>query len=538
MLRKLRILMLLIVISIIGYFYYLNFEVRILPPSEKWSKEVLLDTGEINKNPKLIEHKDKFYIAFNDDKNINVLITDKLGKVLDKKTFKCDIEPLNICLLANKDNLVLCYIESVSENSKLIEVSIDDKLVEKERREVPYVNQAVQASQQTLFLAYDDFIVIKDYSTGVERRVEAPKNSLLSVAKYKDGFVGVYKKKMDDFFFFTVSKDRISEPRAGVDTSLTSRVTIFSSALSVKDDTAYVMAEYKYKETFAGVKLYKFSLVKDRGEIIDLTPDPERSFSLSTMTGNNKTYGKVMMAGGDLSNVVSSDFEESTSFLASTERTFGKNHQQIDLVEMDIKGKAIVNGNALSRSSAVSCYSSRLGDYVVFVDSVGGPASQLFMVSSREDFKAAHGGVRSAEILQAGIDTLSVAFSSIGYIFGYGALWIIPSLSLACILSIFEYKITDKKRKLLYILSYTFAFLLKLLVVYRFTFVRFGHILPEGFTYPVGVAANLIISSICFIYGYYSYKNNMEERVIPSNFASSLIIDSFITQLLFTPFMV
>ena len=89
--KKVFTILLVVFFTAIAAFHFtLNFSRRNGPPSNEWSKEVLISTGNIQSNPSLIRYKDNYIVAHSDGDKIKVLSVDKLGKKLEEKTFNAN----------------------------------------------------------------------------------------------------------------------------------------------------------------------------------------------------------------------------------------------------------------------------------------------------------------------------------------------------------------------------------------------------------------------------------------------------------------
>jgi len=86
--KKLAMLFTVIVLVLeMGMHYFINLDEIKKPPSSSWSKEVLLDTADIQYAPKIIKYKNNNVIAYNNGQSIKVFSTDDYGKKLMEKNF-------------------------------------------------------------------------------------------------------------------------------------------------------------------------------------------------------------------------------------------------------------------------------------------------------------------------------------------------------------------------------------------------------------------------------------------------------------------
>ena len=52
--------------AIIGFQYKVEYDIRIQPPSVKWSKEVSIFKGNVTTFPKILKNNENNIVAFND----------------------------------------------------------------------------------------------------------------------------------------------------------------------------------------------------------------------------------------------------------------------------------------------------------------------------------------------------------------------------------------------------------------------------------------------------------------------------------------
>ena len=144
---------------------------------------------------------------------------------------------------------------------------------------------------------------------------------------------------------------------------------------------------------------------------------------------------------------------------------------------------------------------------------------------------------RGSEAILALSDTFESFVFSMVYILVYGSLWILPSICLASLASMFEYKLSDKKRKLLLLFVYFLIVLIKCYFIYSISFEKYASLLPESFTLTLGLAICIIISIPCSIYAYKKYAEDLQHKVIALSISLPLVIDSLLTLYVFVPFI-
>jgi hypothetical protein len=74
--------------TIIGFQYKVEYDIRSQPPSDTWSKEVVIGKGNVTTYPKILKKDKNNIVAFNDGDKLQLVVTDELGKKIMEKTFE------------------------------------------------------------------------------------------------------------------------------------------------------------------------------------------------------------------------------------------------------------------------------------------------------------------------------------------------------------------------------------------------------------------------------------------------------------------
>lgn len=80
-----KVICTLIIVILFSFHTYININNRTKPPSDKWSKEVLIAESNITTPPKIIKYKNNYLMAYNDGSNVEIRETSDLG-VTEKVT--------------------------------------------------------------------------------------------------------------------------------------------------------------------------------------------------------------------------------------------------------------------------------------------------------------------------------------------------------------------------------------------------------------------------------------------------------------------
>ncbi len=513
------ILFIFIFVSITIMQYRENLILRREPPSGEWAKEVLLSSGNITDYPQLIKYNDKYVVAHVDGDRIKILTSDNVGKKLSEKIFPARGElPRNVHIVANEEGFNLSWIISDGDMKNLHSLILDKEFNIKSTSTINNVEDLKQISNDLLVISFNNTIKVIDYKSGKSSEVSAPFNSLVCGTKLNDKYIVAFRSADGDFSYFLVNEGMASEIKhVGLLKEIT-RTYYDSAAVAIEENKGYIVAEYRYQGMYGGAKIMEFEL-DGSGYRVRETADKDRVIYI---------YNIVSYTEGNNSGV---------KFLAGGYRPFGKKESYEDILNLEVKNGIINNSTPVSRTRALSGFPSGYEDTLVFCDVVGIDYSNLYMTSSREDFKRANNTNRNNEVSLAFLDTSQGILYTFIYLVAYGILWIIPSFCIAAILSLFEYRLSKRSRKSIFIATYFIAFAFKAYFIYTIIFKRFRYFLPHYLTPAAGIGASLIISIICCAYAYKKYIINMERNAISLNFSPLFILDSWFTLFLFVPFI-
>lgn len=516
--RTFIIVLSFIFIAISIFQYSLNYKKRIKPPSSTWSKEVLLSSGDISTPPSILKFSGNFLVAHNDNSTIRLLCLDTLGRKNKEKTFPAGTSiPTSIEIFTDDEFIYLSWFKSDDKSKSLNTLKLDADLNLIEEYEGNNVKERIKLDDHTMATSYEDKIEIFDLKSKKNTIVETnfPAN-YMSGTKFNDEYIISYMTSAQGINYFHVKNGLASDIKLAGKIVDSTRVRYISSVLSTDGKNAYILLEYRYLSDFGGQKLLTFSLSKEEYTVREYT---ER------------------INGGPFYNPVSFKSNNAAKFLISAGRIYEKKEIYTDILEITIDGTEVSNLVPLSRSRRSSMYPAVYDDTAIFCDFTKGDKLNVYMVSSREDFKKANNEPRISEAILALSDTFESFLFSVVYIFVYGSLWILPSICIASIASIFEYKFSDKNRKLLLLFVYSLIILIKCYFIYNISFEKYTFLLPEFITIPIGIALSVIISIPCCIYAYKKYGEDLQHNIVALSLSLPLIIDSLLTLYVFVPFI-
>jgi hypothetical protein len=517
-----KILISLFIIIFVGITimqYRENLALRREPPSGQWAKEVQLSSGNITDYPQLIKDEDRYIVAHIDGDMIKILAADNIGKKLIEKSFPAEGEaPRNVHVVTNGEELNLTWIIYDKDMKNIHSLTLDNNFNIKSSSIINNVEDLKQVGNNLLIIGFKNTIKVIDFKSGKSSEVSAPLNSLICGSKLDDEYIVAFLNENNNFNYFLVENGSASEIKKVGLLKATTRSNYYNSAVAIEGDKGYIVAEYRYQGMYGGSKVMEFALDGSNYNTKE-TSNTEKVvsiFNIMSYTARNN---------------------DGVKFLAGGYRALGKKEVYEDILELELKDGVVANSTPVSRTRALSGFPSGYGDTIVFCDVVGVDYSNLYMTSSREDFKTANNINRNNEYVLAFVDTAQGILFTFVYLIAYGVLWIIPSFCIASILSLVEYRYNDRSRKMIFLMTYFIAFLFKLYFIYSIMFKRFRYFLPQYLTPEIGLGASLALSIVCCIYAYKKYTANMENNAVPINFSPMFILDSWFTLFLFIPFM-
>jgi hypothetical protein len=496
----------------------LNYKKRIKPPSSTWSKEVLISSGNITTTPSILKFNGDFLVAHNNNNTIKLLSLDTLGKEKNVKIIPAKTTlPTKIQLFTDGEFIYLSWFKSDDTSRSLNTLKLDNNFNLIEEYEDSKVKESIQLDDYIIAMVYEDMIKLTNLkskkNTIIKTKFPA---SYIAGTKLNDKYIISYMEGTQGVNYFFMKNGVASDIKAAGTVVEWSRVHYTASALSTDGKNAYMLLEYKYLSESTGQKLLTFSLDKEEYMVKDYTEKVNKGpFSNATSFGSNNS-AKFLISGG---------------------RLYEKKEFYTDILEITVDGQTVSNITPLSRSRHTSMYPAVYDDTVIFCDFIDTNNLNVYMTSSREDFKNANNFNRRSEAILALNDTFESLVFSVVYIIVYGSLWILPSICIASIASVFEYKLTDTKRKFLFLLVYSLIILIKCYFVYSISFKKYAFFVPEFITTPLGFASMVTISIPCCIYAYKKYSEDLQHNVVALSLSLPLIIDSLLTLYIFVPFI-
>lgn len=540
--KSFHIKAILIFISIFSFHYYLNYREAIKPPSEVWAKEVLISKGDIKQYPALTGYNDNYIVVHQNGDDIKVIEVDKLGNTLKESTFKADgKEPRDLGVVTDNKNIYITYMltDMYYNTAKILKLNDNLELIE--TKQIDNMRSKLDISENILCIFYDDHIEFIDFLKNSSSRINLNNKAEMPTSiPYKDKYlIGYITDEKQYKYFFMDGNGHITEPKFAFNVNNRPYSIFTSNTISYKDNDIFAVIEYLYKSQAFFVQTFKFSLDKD-----DVCRSDFRLMENYTNDSND-----LMNFDVDVNNLSNYPNQEGLIIGSCGRKTF-KMKEQPDIVEISIEdNKNSLNGvfgnkygavikNAVSNSRNNSVYPVSYKNVIVFCEPIGNDKSNVYITSKDKEFKEVNNKSRPSEAIDSLLATSESMLLGMAYVMIYGALWIIPSLSIISLISIIEFKFNENMRKILFIFTYSLAYLLKLYFINKLFYVDQGILIPSFFSLNVGIACTLLISLVCLSYGYKDYSENLDYNVIVLSFSKPILIDSLLTLLLFVGFII
>lgn len=516
----------LFIIILTSIFHYnLNYNIRVLPPSDEWSKEVEVSSAKkIKTYPKILKFNEKTIIAHQDGEMIKVIQLDSKGQKIKERVIQGeDIFIKYVNLLKDDKNLYVNWIIKKDGVNSLINVKLDKDLniVEKEKIDNPI--ESIQIGDSTLVIAYNNKIEIKNFITKrtVIKNVNSP-SMLAGTVRDGENFI-TYWENEKEFKYFREKDGKASDLKsAGAITIIQQRATLKRAVFGTDGKCGYIFLEMDSRDDGFGLaKLITFELDKESYT--------QREFKL-------QGYGKYMY------NFVSIPSDEGAKFMAACERKIGKKSFYKNIVEFKIKEQQVYDVSFVSRTFEPSMYPGGNGELAVFTSYGKNDTMHVFIASKNDEFKKLYNGPRAFEKRLAVMDTVEGMINGICNTFILGLGWIVPAVMVSVLITIVVCRTNKNKIKFIaFSIGYIISALSIIYVIYDVFFSAGPKILP-------GMLGNIFFSSFLilllsansFIYGYTKYKKRVTdtgESIPVFDFLPAVFFTSLLVLMIYVPFL-
>ena len=510
------LIFILLFFAIIGFQYSVEYNIRSRPPSESWSKEVYLSKGNIISFPKIIKSDKNNILAFNDGEMLRLVLTDDLGKKINEKSFQTNDDLVKeVNLLKAKEFFYLSFNSYENGANSLKIIKLDSELNEVGRSRIENITETYQIGEDILIVGYKDKIQVLDMAKDSKMNFNIKGASLFSGVKTESGFMFTYCSGDEGFSYINIKGAIATPPKVAGVLNKSAAMTFTHTATSSDSKNGYLLIEYNVQGEISGSRILKFAF------------DGSGENSSELYIDNNKY----------IYNAVGAYSKGGARFLATMERVFGTKDRQQDIVDFTLKDNRVASYSFASRLSGLTTYPAITGDTIAYCNYIKPNEYGVYLGSQNEEFKKANNVHLKTETQQTTLNTLQGFVYSLVYII-YPIKWIIPIVMLISIMTFFSYRITDKKKKLYFILISIASTALKTSVILSNSYGDKMYLLPQILMHKwVAVLTSAIISTICYSFGYRLYNQDIEAMII-GKFGIALVLDSMLTMMIFIPFFI
>jgi hypothetical protein len=499
---------------ILGFQYKVEYDIRSQTPSDSWSKEVEIAKANIYTYPKIIKSDKNNIIAFNDGDKVQIVVTDELGKKIKGKTLDTKaglIKEVN--LLKGQGFIYLSF--SLYENGKnLIKtIKLDKELNEVEQTKTENITETYQIGEEILIVGHADKIEILDMAKNSKLNLNIKGATLFSGVLTEKGYMLTYSNGEEGFSYITVESGVASLPKVAGVFNKTGNMAFLRAATSSDSENGYLLVEYSVQGSQVGTRILRFAL------------DGSSKNSSELYVNDNK----------NVYNVIGTYSEEGARFFATTDRIFGTKDLQKSIVDFTLKGDKVASYTYASRLAKLTIYPATSGDKIVYCGYNKPEDFGVYLASQNEEFKKVNNVHLPIEKKQATLNTLQGVIYSLVYII-YPIKWVMPIVLIIAIMSFLSYSYTDKKKKVYYLFICLLSTALKVAVVLSNSYGDNLYLLPQVLAHKwVGISISIVISVICYSFGYRIFKKDLEGMPI-SSFILALTLDAMLTMMVFVPF--
>jgi hypothetical protein len=502
------------VLLILVFQFKVDYDIRGQAPSDKWSKEVTISKGNVTTFPKLVKSENNNIVAFNNGDKLQIVVTDELGLKIKEKTFETGaVLVKEVNLLKAQEFFYLSYNSYDNGANCLKIIKLDKELKELEQTKIENITNTYQIGEDILIIGYKDKIEVLNMTDNSKLNLNVKAATLFSGVKTKSGFMFTYCDGEEGFSYITVEGGVASDPKLAGVLKKSGAMTFIRTASSSDNINGYLLIEYSVQGDFVGTRILTFAL------------DGSAESSSDLYIENNKHIYNVI---GDYS-------KDGARFLATTDRILGVKNYQQDIVDFILKDNKVISYSYVSRLHGISTYPAINGDTIAYSSYIKNKEYGIYLASQNEQFKKVNNIPLKVEREQAALNTLQGFVYSLIYII-YPIKWIIPVTLLICIMTFLSYSFNDKKKKLFFILISIVTFVLKTSGILSNSYGDKMYLLPQVLAHKwVSLLISLIISALCYSFGYKLYKEDLDGMAI-SYFFIALAIDTVLTMMIFVPF--
>lgn len=543
--RIIPVILMLIFIGIFGAHFVRHYLFRIQPPSDEWSKEIVISHGKISETPKIIGYKGGYIIVHNDENGIKLIEIDKAGNIIIEKWIEDKYKYINdINLLSNGEYIYINWITTTNSIDNIINIKLDEDLNILDKWMINDVKESYQIDESVMVIGYNNGIEFMDFKNNKKFYIDEKLPTKISGTKTREGYIATYMCKDNKSFYdntvtyksITLDKDwEKAKERKICKKNYSSRDKILSTATAYDENFGYILVERIYAPPkspaiYGEIYIIKFPLDKINTDKALVQYDEPDEKKLKIFPTDQFKYSLVSISSG-----------EEGRFLIGYARKYGNSERQFDILDFSIKDGVIIRNSYMEKSKEGSIMPWISGDMAVFCNQTKLEEYDLCLTSQNEEFMRINNEPRRSEVRLALIDTILDILNSLFSLFTTALGWLLPSFVLISIVSLFGYKLSNRMKRLAFAMCCISAALFKLFSIMNLFYGKNMDKLPVVVKPSIiGGFICIMLSGLCLISGYVKYKNDLDKNpdVMPIlAFTLVAIIDGFLTQFVFVPYI-
>lgn len=518
--KKMLLIFLIIVTCILILIgnYKNNYTLEIQPPSKTWSKEVSIATATTKNAPVILKEENRILVAYDNNKNLNIVETNAVGEVLNNKQYEVNEELINNVLLTKSVDGYILMLNSIEDSEGyLLKVYIDKDLNEVSRENIKGINSIYQLDNKNIVVAYEDKLEIINTVEDKMVSIPAKNTDMLSATKNKDGFLICYMEDNSYIKAITFNEAMVSEPILVEEIANNNRVTYKNMSCSSDGENGYTMFEQYVKGELHSCRLFEFPIAG--GEVKESKPRINESNELINAIG---TYSD----------------EEGGKFYSTIDNSYGKKEERRGIASFVVKDGKINKVEPVTRTRGVCINPYVNENYISYLSFRDEDLYDVVIASTDEGFKAINNLPRESEKKSALTYTIEGLMNSFVSIIIVGFPWIAIGLVLSGAVTFLDYKLSNKQKKIAYIIVATLTTCSKTFFIIKMFYVKYVYMLPPAIApIYVGIVLCILIAAITYSYGYCTYTSEFEGIFI-SKFVLSLLIDALLTLMIYAPLII
>lgn len=516
--KRTYIVGLVIILACILFFTYkVNLNNYKSPPSDRWSKEVIVGDGQVKNTPSIIKKDNKVIIGYDDGNKLRLTVTNEVGDIENEQSYEVDedfIMSTSLCKV--KDGYWFSYTSTKDSIGYMETLILDESFKKKDAKKTENVVNMQQIDGDLILICKNDKIIILNTETQSQIELKQSNISMISAVKLENEYLISYLQEGRSLKYTILKNNEFTKPKEVMQLTKMTNVTYSSIACSSDGTYGYTLVEERNKGAFSGTKVIKYDLKTGESEL----------YKLKVNNSEEIYYNRGVYS------------TKGARFLATTPRLFGKRDIQENIIDYTMKNGEVIDFSYATRLRELCIYPNINEDVMTFISFKDEKSYNVNIASTNESFKKVNNEVRKTEYKDATTATIQDILNSVSYLFILGLRWILPTFVICGAISFFEYNISkDKKRKVFLGLCIT-ATVFKCYGLLSVIYTNYKVLLPEVISSVyTATFICLIISFLSYGLGYVIYKKD-EEMLTLLPISLALIIDSLLSVMVFVPYIV